>query len=450
MKFNKILLACSLAFITQSASADNLQQIFDQALTKDPIYLEAQANRDAALEQITEKEAANLPQIGLSADLGYTMTSDTTTATQTTKAANGNALKGMVGIGLTQSIYEEGNFIAVSQAAKQAEQSELAVQAQLQSLILRVANAYFNILGANDTLEFTKRNNEAVERQLEQTTQRYNVGLTDKTDVLEAQSSFDLSVAEVINAENTLANSYEALTEITGLTHISIAPLNTQRFSPAAPDGARDSWLATANNKNLSIQIQRIAKQIAEGNVDLAGSADSMSLNLVANAGTQYSDYGDDNNNGGQGLESTVSSGNVGLEFSMPLYTGGAVTSVEKQAAYQVTASQEQLTKATREVQTQVRTFYNNVTAGLSSIKAYEQTVKSSESALEATEAGFGVGTRTIIDVLNATKGLYQSKQALSASRYNYIISVLQLKQAAGTLSAEDVKLVNAGLEPLS
>jgi outer membrane protein len=446
MKFNKILLACSLAFITQSASADNLQQIFDQALTKDPIYLEAQANRDAALEQITEKEAANLPQIGLSADLGYTMTSDMTTASATT---NGNALKGTVGVGLTQSIYEEGNFIAVSQAAKQAEQSELAVQAQLQSLILRVANAYFNILGANDTLEFTKRNNEAVERQLEQTTQRYNVGLTDKTDVLEAQSSFDLSVAEVINAENTLANSYEALTEITGLTHISIAPLNTQRFSPAAPDGARDSWLTTANNKNLSIQIQRIAKQIAEGNVELAGSADSMSLNLVANAGTQYSDYGDDNL-GGIGSESTVSSGDIGLKFSVPLYTGGAVTSVEKQAAYQVTASQEQLTKATREVQTQVRTFYNNVTAGLSSIKAYEQTVKSSESALEATEAGFGVGTRTIIDVLNATKGLYQSKQALSASRYNYIISVLQLKQAAGTLSAEDVKLVNAGLEPLS
>ncbi|MFT5880055.1 MAG: outer membrane protein [Moritella sp.] len=447
MKFNKILLACSLAFITQSASADNLQQIFDQALTKDPIYLEAQANRDAALEQITEKEAANLPQIGLTADLGYTMTSDSAIASGT---QNGNALQSTVGIGLTQSIYEEGNFIAVSQAAKQAEQSELVVQVQLQSLILRVANAYFNVLGANDTLEFTQRNKEAVERQLEQTTQRYNVGLTDKTDVLEAQSSFDLSVAEVIIAENTLANSYEALTEITGLTHINIAPLNTQRFSPAAPDGARDSWLATANNKNLSIQIQRIAKQIAEGNVDLAGSADSMSLNLVANAGTRYTDYGDDNNNGGQGIESTVSSGDIGLKFSMPLYTGGAVTSVEKQAAYQVTASQEQLTKATREVQTQIRTFYNNVTAGLSSIKAYEQTVKSSESALEATEAGFSVGTRTIIDVLDATKVLYQSKQALSASRYNYIISVLQLKQAAGTLSAEDVKLVNAGLEPLS
>ena len=172
-----------------------------------------------------------------------------------------------------------------------------------------------------------------------------------------------------------------------------------------------------------------------------------MSLNLVANAGAQYTGYGDDYSNGGAGLESTVSSANVGIEFSMPLYTGGAVTSAKKQAAYQVTASQEQLTRASREVQTKIRTFYNNVTAGLSSIKAYEQTVKSSQSALEATQAGFGVGTRTIIDVLDATKTLYQSKQSLSASRYSYIISMLQLKQAAGTLNAEDIDLVNAGLE---
>jgi len=442
MKFNKILLACGLAFFAHSASADNLQQIFQQALTKDPLYLEAQANRDAALEKITEQEAANLPQIGLSADLGYGITSDY----KTTSAANGNALTSSVGIGLTQSLYEESNFINVSQAAKQAEQSELAVQAELQSLILRVSDAYFSVLSANDTLEFSNRNKEAVERQLEQTTQRYNVGLTDKTDVLEAQSTFDLSVAEVINAENTLANSYESLTEITGLTHTDISPLNTDRFSPTAPSGQRNNWLDTANNQNLSIQIQRIAKQIAEGNVELAGSADNMSLNLVANAGAQYSSYGDDNSSGID-AESTVSSANVGIEFSMPLYTGGAVTSTEKQAAYQVTASQEQLTRASREVQTQIRTFYNNVTVGLSSIKAYEQTVKSSESALEATEAGFGVGTRTIIDVLNATKSLYQSKQSLSASRYNYILSMLQLKQAAGTLNAEDINLVNAGLE---
>ncbi|QUM79144.1 TolC family outer membrane protein [Moritella sp. 5] len=443
MKFNKILLACGLAFFANSASADNLQQIFEQALTKDPLYLEAQANRDAALERITEQEAANLPQIGLNADLGYTMTSDYRTNT----TSNGNALTSTVGLRLTQSLYEESNFINVSQAAKQAEQSELAVQAELQSLILRVSNAYFNVLRANDTLEFSNRNKDAVERQLEQTTQRYNVGLTDKTDVLEAQSSFDLSVAEVINAENTLANSYESLTEITGLTHTDISPLNTARFSPTAPNGQRDNWLDTANNQNLSIQIQRIAKQIAEGNVDLANSTDNMSLNLVANAGAKYTDYGDDNNNGGAGFENTVSSGNVGIEFSMPLYTGGAVTSTEKQAVYKVTASQEQLTKASREVQTKIRTYYNNVTAALSSIKAYEQTVKSSESALEATQAGFGVGTRTIIDVLNATKGLYQSKQSLSGSRYNYIISMLQLKQAAGTLNAEDVNLVNAGLK---
>ncbi|CAM2771730.1 TolC family outer membrane protein [Moritella viscosa] len=443
MKFNKILLACGLAFFANSASADNLQQIFEQALTKDPLYLEAQANRNAALERITEQEAANLPKISLSADLGYTVTSDY----RTDSSSNGNALTGNVGIGLTQSLYEESNFINVSQAAKQAEQSELAVQAELQGLILRVSNAYFNVLRANDTLEFSNRNKEAVERQLEQTTQRYNVGLTDKTDVLEAQSSFDLSVAEVINAENTLANSYESLTEITGLTHTDISPLNTARFSPTAPNGQRDNWLDIANNQNLSIQIQRIAKQIAEGNVDLANSTDNISLNLVANAGAKYTDYGNDNNNGGAGAENTVSSGNVGIKFSMPLYTGGAVTSAEKQAVYQVTASQEQLTKASREVQTKIRTYYNNVTAALSSIKAYEQTVKSSESALEATQAGFGVGTRTIIDVLNATKSLYQSKQSLSASRYNYIISMLQLKQAAGTLNAEDISLVNAGLE---
>lgn len=442
MKFNKILLACGLAFIANSASADNLQQIFEQALTKDPQYLEAQANRDVAVENITAQDAANLPLIALNAALGYAATSDYNTLDT---VSNGNALTGSVGLGLTYSLYEEANFLNVSQAGKQAEQSQLVVNAELQGLILRVSNAYFSILSANDSLEFSNRNKDAVERQLEQTTQRYNVGLTDKTDVLEAQSSFDLSVAEVINAENTLANSYEALTEITGLSHIDISPLNTERFSPTKPDGERESWLDTANNQNLSIQFQRIAKQIAEGNVSLASTGDSMSLNLVANAGMQYSEYGDDNFSGNN-AESTVSSGNIGLEFSLPLYTGGGVDSLEKQAVYQVTASQEQLTRATREVQTSVRTYYNNVTAALSSIKAYEQTVISSESALEATQAGFGVGTRTIIDVLNATRSLYQSKQSLSASRYNYIISMLQLKQAAGTLNAEDISLVNAGL----
>lgn len=440
MKLNKILLACGLAFISQSAMADNLQQIFEQALTKDPAYLQAQANRDAAVEKITETEAANLPQISLTADLGSTVTTDINDA-----GNNNNAVTGNIGVGLTQSIYEENKFIAVSQAAKAAEQSELTVQAQLQSLIIRVSNAYFAILNANDVLEFTLRNNEAVERQLEQTTQRYNVGLTDKTDVLQAQSSFDLSVAEVINAENTLANSYEALTEITGLSHTEIATLNTERFSPTAPEGLRDDWLATANNKNLNIQIQRIAKSIAEGNVDLADSADNMTLKLTASVGSQFNSYGSDNLNDLSAKEN-VSSGNVGLAFSVPLYTGGAVTSSVKQAAYQVTASQEDLTKTTREVQTQIRTLYNNVTAALSSIKAYEQTVKSSESSLEATKAGFGVGTRTIIDVLDATKVLYQSKQSLSASRYDYIQNTLQLKQAAGTLSPADITLVNAGL----
>lgn len=443
MKLNKILLACGLAFVANTASADNLQQIFEQALTKDPLYLEAQAKRDAALEQITEKEAANLPQIALNADLGYTATSDTSTAAGT---QNGNALQGTVGVGLTYALYEESNFVNVSQAAKSAEQAELAVQAQLQSLILRVSQAYFDVLKANDTLEFTLRNKEAVERQLEQTSQRYNVGLTDKTDVLEAQASFDLSVADVINAENALANSYEALTEITGLEHKEIDPLNTARFSPVKPSGERQTWLDTAGQQNLSILIQRIAKQIAEGNVDLAESANNVSVNLVANAGAKYSNYGDDNSANLSDPEDIVSSGTVGVELSVPLYVGGAIQSREKQAAYLVAASQEQLTKTTREVQNQTRTFYNNVTASLSSIKAYEQTVKSSESSLEATQAGFGVGTRTIIDVLNATKSLYQSKQALSASRYNYILSMLQLKQAAGTLNAEDITLVNAGL----
>lgn len=447
MKLNKILLACGLAFVANTASADNLQQIFEQALTKDPLYLEAQAKRDAALEQITEKEAANLPQIKLNADLGYTATSDMSTAPNT---QNSNALQSSVGVGLTYALYEESNFVNVSQAAKSAEQAELAVQAQLQSLILRVSQAYFDVLKANDTLEFTQRNKEAVERQLEQTSQRYNVGLTDKTDVLEAQASFDLSVADVINAENALANSYEALTEITGLEHKEIDPLNTARFSPVKPSGERQTWLDTAGQQNLSILIQRIAKQIAEGDVELAESANNVSISLVANAGSKYTNYGDDNvnvdPNSNYKPEDIVSSGDVGVKLSVPLYVGGAIQSREKQAAYLVAASQEQLTKATREVQTQTRTFYNNVTASLSSIKAYEQTVKSSESSLEATQAGFGVGTRTIIDVLNATKSLYQSKQSLSASRYNYILSMLQLKQAAGTLNAEDVTLVNAGL----
>ncbi|MFQ6371633.1 outer membrane channel protein TolC [Shewanella sp. YIC-542] len=432
MKF-KIRTLCAvltLAASAHSAHADDLLQIYQQALTNDPVVLQAKAQRDQFYEAIEENRAPLLPSI--SAAVGY----------DKAWMDPGNDTSGITGsLALSQIIYDHSAWVGLNLAEKAASKADAMYATSLQSLIVRVTNAYFNVLLANDTYAYQIAEQRAIERQLEQTKQRFAVGLTAITDVHEAQAQYDLATASVIQAQNSLTNSYEALREITGLDHADLKVLDTNRFSASVPMPAKtEAWQKIAEDSSLMLLTNRIAKDIAQETISLrqSGHLPSLSLNAGYNKGL------DQNTNGTSSPDYDQSS--VGLKLNIPLFEGFRVSSQVKQAQYAYVEASQALEQTHRQVIKSVRSDFNDVAAAISSIKAYEQSVISSESALKATQAGFEVGTRTIVDVLNSTRTLYNAKRQLANARYSYINSVMALKQAAGTLSEDDIISINNGL----
>ncbi|MCC4834093.1 outer membrane channel protein TolC [Shewanella sp. 1_MG-2023] len=430
-KIRSLYAALTLAVAAPAANADDLLQIYQQALTSDTIVLQAQSQRDALYETIEENRAPLLPTI--SANVGYAKAwNDIDDGSATSKP---DGFTG--GLSLNQVIYDHSAWVGLDLAEMAASQADSAYASALQALIIRVTTAYFDVLTAKDNFEFQGAEKRAIERQLEQTKQRFAVGLTAITDVHEAQAQYDLASATEILAENTLANSYEALREITGIDHKSINTLDTNRFSAGAANPTTSSeWLKIAETNSIDLMTQRIGRDIASETISLYKAGHMPSLNF----GAGYT----------KGVKQTGSAdydnANIALTLSVPIFEGFKVTSQVKQAQFQYVEASEKLEQVHRGVVKDVRNNFNNVGASISSIRAYEQSVISSESALKATQAGFEVGTRTIVDVLNRTRDLYDSKRQLSDARYGYINSILALKQAAGTLSEDDIISINNGL----
>ena len=432
---NKRLLTLIISFsLCGSASAENLLDIYQQAQEKDPQLLEAKAQRDAAFEKINEAQAANLPQINLGADLSYQKTNQDDKQTASIAGAS---------LGLSQSIYRRSNWINSDITAKLATQSDVNYNYEKQSLIVNTANAYFSVLSAKDALEYSNANLEALKRQLDETQQRYTVGMTAITDVDEAKAAYDLASADVIVAENNLANSYEGLRQLTGTEHKQLDLLDTERFTPVPLNDTSDNWMKQAQDNNLQLHQQRIAKDIAKQQIDLAQTGHEPTLDLGANLGSNYTDY----KNSGTGYDDgTLNTGSIGFKFNLPLYSGGAVDSRVKQAQFNYVSASEALEKNYRSIQADLYRSYNDVNGAIGSVRAYQQSVISAQSALTATRAGYEVGTRTVVDLLDATTKLYSAKQQLSSARYGYILKLLQLKQVAGNLQEQDLIDVNNGL----
>ncbi|MBM7455350.1 outer membrane protein [Oceanisphaera litoralis] len=431
----KTLLSTLILFCASGpAQAEDLLDIYQQATQNDPQVRQAKAERDAAFEKINESRAVLLPQIDLGAGLNHIQSNRNDRST-----ANAE-------LSLGQSLYRKSSWINLDITEKAATQTEVSYRQVQQALIVRATQAYFAVLGAEDVLSFVQANKEAVSRQLDQTRQRFEVGLSAMTDVHEAQAQFDQALAEEIAAENAVNNAKEALRELTNMSYARLNKLDTETFSPQASVVTADAWLEIALEQNLELHRQRIGKDIASEQIGLARSGHLPTLDLNAGLSSNYTD----NNNSGSGFGSgdgTLSEGTIGLSFKLPVYSGGATSSQVKQAQYNYVAASEQLERSFRSVQSQVYSSYNDVSAATGSIRAFEQFVVSAQSALEATEAGYEVGTRTIVDVLNATRQLYDAKQNLSAARYNYILSQLQLKQAAGNLTEQDLVDINNGLK---
>jgi outer membrane protein len=433
-KLLPLFISAALGSLSTNAFADTLAEIYNQAKENDPTLLSAAATKDAAFEAINSSRAAILPTIALTA--GY----DINRGENTSVNADNNAWN--AGINFTQELYNRSSWITLDTAEKSARQSDASYAAAQQALILRVSTAYFDVLRAQDNLEFVQAEKAAVGRQLEQTKQRFEVGLSAITDVHDAQAQYDAVLADEVLAENDLVNSYEGLREITGQEHSNLDVLDTDRFSASKTQTAIDELVKEAEQKNLSLLSARIAQDIAKDTIKNAEAGHLPTLDLTGGYNLNDTSYDNSAIN-----DSDSDFFNIGIDLNVPLYTGGAVTSATKQAEFNYVAASQNLEATYRSVVKDVRGFNNNINASIGALRAYEQTVVSAQSALEATEAGFDVGTRTIVDVLDSTRRLYDANKNLSNARYNYILSVLQLRQAVGSLSEQDIVDINAGLK---
>ncbi len=429
-----------LLAMASSVKADTLTEIYDLAKQNDPQLLKASAQRDSAFEAINSTRSALLPQIDLTAGYAYQDSDRHTTDGSTTDLS----------LGLSQSIYDRSSWIALTISEKSAREADARYASTQQQVIYNVAEAYFNVLRAEDDLRFIQAEKQAVAKQLMQTEQRFDVGIAPITDVQDARAQYDSVLAQEIQAKNNVENEYEELRAITGQQASNLAVLDTDRFSTSLPSKNADQLVAQATNENLDLLANRIQKDVAKEQISLAQSGHLPTISLTSDY-SYTKNYNEPNDpvTGAQ-MDDDENLFNLGISINLPVYSGGRITSEAKQAEYQFVSASQDLESTFREVQKEVRAINNNIRSSIGSIQAYKQSVISAESALTATQEGFNVGTRTIVDVLESTQNVYQANKNLSDARYQYILSQVQLKQAIGTLSEQDIVDINAGLKKVN
>ncbi|MEJ6475041.1 outer membrane channel protein TolC [Pseudoalteromonas piscicida] len=438
-----LVVGLSCALSSSLSHAEDLLQVYDIATANDPTVLKAKAQADAQKYAQDQALGVLLPQLGFR--MSYSdVNSEGAPSTQ--NDATGYTLMESDrdtfsrSVTLNQTIFDMSTWQSLSIAEKRAMQAVTQYEQQKQSLIVRIAEGYFNVLSALDSLEFVQAEKRAIERQLEQTKQRYEVGLTAITDVHEARAQYDRAVADEIIAGNTVETARETLRTITGKYHAKLDKLNTETFSTVKPTQAPTDFIEVAKDKNLDLQVAKSAVDIAKDQIDLANAGHYPTLNLNATYSDSLADT-TGRQHAPRGDETSVS-----LTLDVPIYSGGRTVAATDQARANFVASSEDMEAAMRNMTRSVITSYNQVVSDVATYRALEQAVVSAESALQATEAGFDVGTRTIVDVLVSTQNLYNAKRNLADIRYRYVLSSLRLKQAAGTLSRADLEAINQGL----
>ena len=440
-----LIIAITAAISSTYVQADDLLTVYKKALLNDPVVLKSQAQFMIVKEDIIQARSALLPQINATGGIntGKQEFASVTAGVGTVTEQDSTNLT--YGANLNMQLYHHDSWLRLGNAEKAAHQSDLTYQVAKQDLITRVTKAYFDLLSTKDDLVFATAEKDAIARQLEQTKQRFSVGLTAITDVYEAQAQFDNAVTEEIRAENAIFQAEEELRVITNTYPKNVSVLNTQRFSTSTPvPNSADEWQITAEAKNLDLITAKVGIDIAQDNINIARSGHYPTLDFVAN----YNGKEEETAFNGAPKEDypSVDGYSVGVQLNIPIYSGGAIQSSVRKAQNNFVLASQDLSLTHRSVVRTTRNAYNTVITAISAIKAFEQSVLSAQKALEATEAGFEVGTRTIVDVLNSTRNLYNAKRNLSSTRYAYIQNVLLLKRAAGTITNEDINAINSGL----
>ena len=422
------------------AHGDNLLDVYQQAAQGDPRILAAAAAHRAALEARPQSLAAFLPQIsaGASASRTRDAISNVTGPTFFTDSTFNYNTRGYA-LNLTQAVYHHDYYVQLRQADSRIAQADADYGAAEQELIVRSASLYFDALAARDSQSFAHAERDAIARELEQAKQRYEVGLIAITDVQEAQARYDLALAQAISADNQLASQNEALRELTGTPHDTLLGLGPNLPLAVPEPSDMEQWVKTSLAQNLQLRAAQAALRIAQEEISRRRAGHFPSLDLVGNHNFQ-------NIGGGPlgGRDETISS--VTLQLNVPLFSGGLVSSRTREAVQLQEQSREQLEQVRRATERQSRDAFRGVTASISTVNALKQATLSNQTALEAATAGNEVGTRTMIDVLDAQSNLFRAKRDYARARYDYLLNSLRLKQAAGTLSPQDLQLINGFL----
>ena len=413
-----VLMAASM-----TVSADNLLDVFMSALDSDPEYLATGAD-NRATQEIREQALAGLrPSVSMSASGTWydTLVYNQLRASQIDRATY------RVDLNVTHPVIRPDREIMVVQADSRIAGADALYAAARQDLMVRVGERYFGVLEAEDQLRFARATLEAFDQQLAQSRQRFEVGLIAITDVEEAKAGYDLSRAQLLAAENALDIAREALRETTGEYQENLAPLGDLELMMPEPADI-DGWTEIALEHNLRLLAARHDAETARREIDRADAGDAPVLDAVGSMTLDETSHLD---------ESLTSS--VGLRLYLPLFDGGSVLSRTRESRHRYQQAIDILELQRRRAQRETRGAYLGVDSGISRVHALEQAVRSSQTAAEAIEAGFQVGTRTSVDVLDAQRELFRARRDLAGAKYGYILDVLRLKRAAGVLAEEDL-----------
>ena len=442
-----IALAGAGLLVTTPLHAVDLIGVYELALDYDPT-LAAESSRLAATEENKAIARANLlPQLGASGRWNW---GNSETSVPGLELNDSDIETNVYSVDLRQSLYRQANYEQLDIARSQITQADAIYQVAYQDFLLRVSERYFLVLTYVDGVTFAEAEEKAFQRQYEQAQQRFEVGLTAVTDVYEARASYDNARARAIVARNNLADAKEALREIAGQYFDEYDAL--QEVLPLVePDPLNDEqWVQLAMQNNPAVLSSRAALETAEASMRLARSGYFPTLDLRGTLSRFENDkYRFNNPITGETLESTLQADDaqLTLRLDVPLYQGGRVNAQTKQARFLMDAAGQDLDDIQRAAMRETRNAYRAVLAGIQEVQAFEQASISAEKALEATQAGFEVGIRTIVDVLIAEQRKFQAKRDNSVARHAYILRHLQLKSVAGLLHADDLRLVNQLLE---
>jgi|APFre7841882630_1041343.scaffolds.fasta_scaffold05493_2 outer membrane protein len=427
----------ALAFASMLAQAQNLQELYDAARGYDATYLAARSAADAAQSRLAQSDALRLP----SANLAASSTRSYSDVPQLTD--NYLATVNQVALTARQPLYNRANGETISQAEKSYEIATADLETAEQDLIVRIAQAYFDVLAAQDTLNTTQANKVAITEQLASAKRNFEVGTATITDTRDAQARFDLVRAQEIAAQNDLRSKRAALDTLVGRSGIAPKPLAVPVAIPPLSRGNVDDWLNGADADNPNVRKARLAFDIAQIETEKARSGHLPTLDLV---GTVSSNHNDGVSNVGTGtgtLPGLYRNASIGLQFNLPVFSGFAVQNRVKETLALAEKARNDLDSARRSVALGTRQAFLGVESGQALVKALEAAESSSQLALEATQLGYKVGVRVTLDVLNAQTQLYTTQRDLDKSRYDLVMGGLRLRQAAGQLKSTDVSAVN-------